>query len=258
MLDFFLVFVFGLCIGSFLNVVIYRLKTEESVLLTRSHCPHCGHELSFWDLIPLFSFLFLKGRCRYCKKKISWRYPLVEFTSGVLLLLVFLFFYPNLVSFFYYSFLVFSLLVIFVYDLRHFLIPDKVLLPAVFIVFLFHALQFLRGASEMEDLFTFLLSGLGASFFFFSFYFFSKGKAMGFGDVKLAFLLGLFLGWPLIVPALFLTFILGGIVAGFLLFFTEKGWKSKVPFGPFLAVGGVLSLFWGEFLIHLYLNLVLF
>ncbi len=239
-------------------MVIYRLKTKESILLTRSHCPYCAHELSFFDLVPLFSFLFLKGKCRYCKKKIPWRYPLVEFFSGVLLLLVFLFFYPELVSVFYYSFLAFSLLVIFVYDLLHFIIPDKVLLPSFLLVLFFHAFQVLKGVNGLEELFSFFLSGLGAAVFFFSFHFFSKGKAMGFGDVKLAFLLGLFLGWPLIIPALFIAFFIGGLVASFLLFFTEKGWKSKVPFGPFLVFGAILSLFWGEALIRLYINLVAF
>jgi len=247
-----IIFFFGLFVGSFLNCVIYRLETKQSFLRGRSFCPYCKHKLSWRDLIPVFSFLFLRGRCRYCGKKISWQYPLVELATGVLFILIFwhLGFGFDLTLGFWILLTCF-LIIIFVYDLKHYIIPDKVIYPAIAISF-FYVLIFQRTL-----FFNFFLSALGAGLFFFLIYLISQGKWLGFGDVKLAFLMGLFLGFPKILPALFLSFFIGAIIGVGLVLAKKKGLKSEVPFGPFLVTGTFLSLFWGLPLIKFYLKILL-
>lgn len=247
-----LIFALGLCIGSFLNAVIYRMQSGDSIFSKHSHCPHCGHDLGVLDLIPLFSFLLLKGRCRYCEEKISWQYPLVEGTTALLFLLTVLRFDPKPLTISYYLATLSLLVIIFVYDLKHFIIPDKILLPTFFLSVFYKGVRILTNSSGGSELLTDLACAAGAGGFFLVFYLFSKGKALGFGDVKLAFFLGFFLGWPLILPALFVSSLLGGVVGGFLLAFTQKGWKSKVPYGPFLIAGALISLFFGEWLIDVF------
>lgn len=274
------VFLFGLVIGSFLNCVIYRMELQEnmpkgsphrkavSFLRGKSFCPHCKHTLNWQDLIPVFSFLFFKGKCRYCHKKISIQYPLVEIATGLVFLLIFnhstellaLVLGQNAKDVEHFGFLVLSLgflfyivsslILIFVYDLKHYIIPDKVLFPAIAIVFLYQLIFSFRFLN-----FNFLLASLGASGFFLIIFLVSGGRWMGFGDVKLAFFMGLFLGYPNILVALFLAFFLGAIIGVGLIFFKNKNLKSEVPFGPFLITGTFLALLWGQEIIGLYTNL---
>src|SRR3989344_4594705 len=139
------VFIFGLCTGSFLNCVICRLEQKKS-LNGRSFCPYCKPTLRWLDLIPVFSFLFLKGKCRYCRKKISVQYPLVEVATGLIFLLIFNFQFSMNFQFFNFFFLFYvssALIIIFVYDLKNYLIPDTVLFPAIVIAFLYRILEFL-------------------------------------------------------------------------------------------------------------------
>ena len=124
---------FGLIVGSFLNCVIYRLEEGKSFLKGRSFCPDCKHTLSWRDLIPLLSFLILKGKCRYCQKKISWQYPSVELSTGILFLLIFNYTFPNLLATGYWLLVASFLIIIFVYDLKHYVIPDKVIYPAIMV-----------------------------------------------------------------------------------------------------------------------------
>ncbi len=245
------IFLFGLTIGSFLNSVIYRLEVKESAFKGRSYCPRCHHSLGWKDLIPLFSFLSLKGRCHYCQKPISWQYPLVEITTG--LLFVFLAHYSiyDLGLMIYWLAIACFLIVIFVYDLKHYIIPDKIIYPAIIIVFAYWLL------GNLEMLLNPLIAALLASSFFLTIVLVSKGKWMGLGDVKLAFFMGLFLGWPNILVALFLAFFFGAIIGIGLIAFSKKTLKSEVPFGPFLIIGTFVVLFFGENLINWYLNLFL-
>lgn len=267
----FVVFVFGLAIGSFLNAVIYRLEKGESALRGRSYCPHCKHQLVWYDLIPLLSFVLLKGRCRYCQGKISLQYPLVELAAGFLFVAVFWFGIPwpgqgvdnltklsfqQVLGLLYFWAVVSTLIVIFVYDLKHFLIPDKILLLAIGIVALWKIFEFLEIETPVP-LITSLLAGFGASAFFLAVYLVSQGRWMGFGDVKLAFLLGLFLGWPFILVALFAAFCLGAIVGLVLIAFKKKGLKSEVPFAPFLIIGTAIAFFFGSNILSWYLGLFL-
>jgi len=254
-LVYFLIFVFGLIVGSFLNCVIYRLGAGGSFLKGRSFCPHCKHTLSWPDLIPLFSFFLLKGKCRYCQKPISWQYPLVELTTGILFLLIIHYTFPNFLLSIFYSLISSFLIVIFVYDLEHYIIPDKVIYPAIIITFVFNILNsyLLNHKSILSP----LLAALGASAFFLTIVLMSRGKWMGWGDVKLAFLMGLFLGYPNILVALFLAFFIGAIVGLILIALGKKTLKSEIPFGPFLVTGTFLAIFLGEKILNWYLNLFL-
>jgi len=245
-------FIFGTIVGSFLNSVIYRLKKNESFLKGRSYCPNCRHTLNWKDLIPVFSFLILKGKCRYCQKKISWQYPLVELATGILFFLIIFYFpYNFLFSIFYFLFSCF-LIIIFVYDLKYYIIPDKIIYPAGATALIFN-FQFL--ISNQFSIFNYsILSGLGAAIFFLIIVLASKEKWMGWGDVKLAFLMGLFLGFPKILVALFSAFFLGAITGIILIILKKKNLKSEVPFGPFLVSSTFLAIFFGEKIVNFYLH----
>ncbi len=269
---YFLIFVFGLIVGSFLNCVIFRLEKNESFLKGRSYCPFCRHSLNFLDLVPLFSFLFLKGRCRYCQKPISWQYFLVETATGLIFLLIFIFFGPlnmefsgqTILSLIYYWTIASFLIVIFVYDLRHYIIPDKAIYPAIIIAFIFRFFEVLSfnhwnlpaifnfRATYFEPMFFPILSAVLASGFFLAIVLVSKGQWMGVGDIKLAFLMGLMLGWPNILIALFLAFFIGALVGVFLILKNKKTFKSEIPFGPFLILGTFIALFFGSQIIDWY------
>lgn len=258
------VFLIGMVIGSFLNSVIYQLNFSDSWLKIlkglrgRSHCPKCKHILNCSDLIPVLSFIVLKGKCRYCQEKISFQYPFVEMATGLLFFLIFIFFFPidnfisNRASFliFYYLISCF-LIIIFVYDLKYYIIPDKIIYPAIIIAGVFN-FQFL--IFNQFSIFKFsILSALGAAAFFLIIVLISQGKWMGIGDIKLAFLMGLILGWPNILIALFLAFVLGAIIGIGLIIFHKKTLKSKIPFGPFLIGATFIALFFGEKIINWYL-----
>jgi len=272
-----IVFIFGLLIGSFLNAVIYRLHSGEGIVKARSHCVTCEHVLAWYELIPVFSFIFQRGRCRGCSQPIFWQYPLVELGTALIFVLIvsnsqFLisneFLIPNIefLNIIYYFAISSLLIVVFVFDLKHYIIPDKVVFPAIGLVFLYRVFEFLGfgifldklGELEIRNLEALsnpLLSAILASAFFAAVFFVSKGKWLGFGDVKLVFFMGLLLGWPGILVALFITFILGGIIGLGLIVTGKKSMKSQVPFGPFLVAGTFSALFWGEEIMRWYLGL---
>ena len=275
-----LIFVFGACIGSFLNCVIYRTELQAdmpkgsprrkavSFLRGKSFCPHCKHTLNWQDLIPVFSFLFLRGKCRYCEAKISIQYPLVEIATGVIFLLIFNFlnFYnflndttnltnvnfvvlAKILNLGFWFYIASALIIIFVYDLKHYLIPDKVLFPAAGIVFVYHIFE---NFVPLGNYFFAVLIGSGLFLFIFLI---SKGRWMGFGDVKLTVLMGFLLGFPNILAGLFLAFFFGAIIGVILMVLNKKGLKSEIPFGPFLIAGTFMTMFWGEQLIKWYLKI---
>ena len=252
-LTYIFVFFFGLIVGSFLNCVIYRLEEGKSFLKGRSFCPDCKHTLSWQDLIPLLSFLILKGKCRYCKKPISIQYPLVELATGILFILILNFSTrPGGVILFVVSCF---LIIIFVYDLKHYIIPDKIIYPVIIVsgIWYFVSGIFLNLYTKYEILNT-IYSAFGAAAFFLAIVLVSRGKWMGVGDIKLAFLMGLILGFPNILAALFLAFLIGAIIGVGLIAAQKKTFKSEVPFGPFLVTGTFIALFWGENIINWYLN----
>jgi len=238
------IFIFGLIIGSFLNVVICRLETEKSIFFARSECPKCGVVLKWYDLIPVLSFLIQKGKCQYCSKKISWQYLIVEILTACLFLLIFrefsFFQIPNLI---FYLIIICFLIIVFVYDLRHYIIPDKIVFPAIIIGLAYRLIY-------ISEIGSYILSAFIPAIFFLSLILISKGKWMGLGDVKLAFLMGLILGWPNILIAFLIAFFSGAIVGIFLILFGKKGFKSQIPFGPFLSGATILVMFFGPKLFY--------
>jgi len=267
-LYFLIIFIFGLIVGSFLNCVIYRLEVGQGFFKGRSYCPHCKQTLSWLDLIPVLSFFALRGRCRYCHQKISWQYPLVEIVTG--LLFIFIFLRSDILGrsdllIFWFAIIQF-LIVIFVYDLKHYIIPDRVIYPAIGIALVYNFLKsdFLVSTpgvfSSTPGVFwksDFLISAFGAAGFFLAIVIISRGRWMGVGDIKLAFLMGLVLGWPNIFAALFLAFLIGAIIGIGLIFLGKKTIKSEVPFGPFLVLGTFIALFWGDIIINWYIKFII-
>jgi len=254
------IFIFGLSVGSFLNVLIDRLSQEEKIT-GRSYCDNCGHQLAWPDLIPLISFLILKRRCRYCGEKISFQYPLVEFLTGLLFVLIALNLYPVSKPFFFlsypYSFyllianftIISCLIVIFFADLKYQIIPDQieiVLFCASLIIIPFY------NQSIWLTFFHQILAALiiMAPIFFINFL--TAGKAMGFGDVKLAFNIGFLLGLKAGFLALYFAFVLGGIIGLILILSRRKKLKSKIAFGPFLVLGIIMMLFFQDKILDLF------
>ncbi len=259
------VFIFGLITGSFLNAIIYRLSIKESFLSGKSYCPHCKHTLAWQDLIPLLSFLLLKGKCRYCSKGISIQYPLVELATGILFVLVciqdkkYLFYGATFSGLFntLFLFIISSLLIIiFVYDFKHYIIPDRIIYPAIVVSGIWYlASGILFNTYTKYDILDSIYSAFGAAAFFLMIVLVSRGKWMGVGDIKLAFLMGLLLSFPNILVALFLAFFTGAMVGITLILAGKKTLKSEVPFGPFLVAATFLTMFFGREIIDLYFRL---
>jgi prepilin signal peptidase PulO-like enzyme (type II secretory pathway) len=224
---------------------------QKKTLKGRSFCPNCKRALSWQDLFPVFSYLFLRGKCRYCHKKISIQYPLVELATGILFVLVFN--YSNPVSTIFLLYVTAVLVTIFVYDLKHYLIPDKVLFPAVIIAALFRISGF--GFRISAPLINYVFAAAIASGFFLAIFLISRGRWMGFGDVKLAVLMGFLLGLPNVLVALFLAFFFGAIIGIILMVFKNKSLKSEIPFGPFLIIGTFIAMLYGDQIIQSYLRL---
>lgn len=245
-------FIFGLIIGSFLNVVIYRLQIEENIL-GRSYCRGCKEQIAWYDNVPVLSFAVLRGRCRNCREKISWQYPLVELGTGVLFALVGAYFFTlsdvtGFVPTVFYLILFSLLLVIFVYDLLTMYIP---MLPvwialactAVYIG-VSHWLFVVRhmvGAVD-PDMLGHALSGAGAFAFFYALVRVSRETWMGMGDAYLALLVGTVLGWPWVLWGMTMSFGIGAAAGLLLIAFGKKGMKSQIPFAPFLVLGVWLTI----------------
>jgi leader peptidase (prepilin peptidase)/N-methyltransferase len=240
----FLVFMLGAIGGSFLNVVIYRLPRGESLVRPRSRCPHCGTPISAWDNIPIVSFLLLRGRCRACRARIAWRYPLVESIAGLLVLAAWLR-DGSWVDVAGATILLLSLLAVFFIDLTHHIVPNVITYPGIVLGLLVAAAQgrFVDG----------VLAAAGAGVFFLLVAIISRG-GMGGGDIKLAAMMGAFLGWPAIAVALLLAFTSGAAVGVLLIASGRRTRKDPIPFGPALAVGGMFALFFGASLVDWYLR----
>ncbi len=241
---------FGAIVGSFLNVCIFRLPKEESIVSPGSHCPHCNTPIKFYDNIPLVSYLFLKGRCRYCKESISVQYPLIEGITALSSFILFMKFGPTLSYLFYFSF-VCALIVITVIDLYHQIIPDVISLPGVGVGVL--ASLILPQINFIGSLIGTLLGG-GSLFIVATLYqWLFKREGMGGGDVKLLAMIGAFLGWKAVILTILLGSLVGSISGIIVMLSKGKDFKYAIPFGPFLSLGAVIALFYGENIIHWYL-----
>jgi len=255
-------FIIGLSFGSFINCLVYRLK-ENKTILGRSFCPFCKKKISWFDNIPILSFLLLRARCRFCKKKISWQYPLVEFSTGLLFLLPlrhllsdggFLFFdkaflIKVLIEWTVYFVMVFT----FVYDIKYLEIKDSILLFGSAIVIVLNL--FLNS----ENIFVYLKSVfiailIGAAFFGLQ-YILTKGKGIGLGDLRIGIFMGAALGhWSHLLVALAISYFIGALISLLLLAFKKKNLKSQIPLGPFLVIGIFIVFVFGQQIISFYLQ----
>jgi len=246
-----LIFILGLIVGSFSNVCIYRIPRNESIIYPASHCPKCRSNISPKDNIPLLSYILLKGRCRNCKNKISIQYPIVELLTGLIYLIIYLIYGLSIQSLIYII-LSSALIIITFIDLNEQIIPDEISLPGIvigfiisffvpYISFINSALGLLAGGGII------LIIALGGSAIF-------KKDAMGGGDVKLAAMIGAFLGWRYIIISLFLGFFIGALAGIFLIISKIKSREDIVPFGPFIVLGSFITLLWGKNIISWYIG----
>ncbi len=242
----FTAFLFGTIIGSFLNVVILRIpQPDQSVVFPASHCPKCKNTLKWYDNIPLLSFILLGRKCRFCKNTISWQYPLVELAMGLLsLALVLTFHFPwPFIGFFLFAA---SLLVIIMTDFRHQIIPDVISLPGILLGFAF---SFINPGLSWVDSGLGILFGGGILFTIaYGYYFFTKRVGMGGGDIKLLAMIGAFLGYQSLPFVIFSSSLLGTIGGIAAMIKQKKGGKTVIPYGPFLAVGALLFLFFERYI----------
>lgn len=215
----------GFLIGSFLSVLTYRLPRRMQFISGRSRCPQCKHKILWYDNIPLFSFLFLRGKCRNCHRRISIRYPLLEFVTGVTFVVI----GPNI------SYLVLAAIFIcvFVIDIEHQIIPDELVFLGLAVVIL--NLKF--------EIFNGLFAGFLAADFLLLLNIVTKGKGMGLGDVKLAILIGSIIGLRYFLLWLLVSFVIGAIVGIILIIFRKANLKEQIAFGPFLIIGMVVTKF---------------
>jgi len=317
-------FLLGLVVGSFINSIVYRVETGESVWfiggsktshpepkrsedegspsffapraknddksrtyhLTRSHCPYCKKELRWFELIPILSFVIQKGRCRSCGRKISLQYPLVELSTGILFLVIFNFQFSifnqfsilnfqfinlltinyqqltisNFIAIIYLLLITSFLIIIFLSDLKYYIIPDKIIYPAIGIAFVYNLFQvsqpkFLENLGGQAS-FKFLLNPLSAAFlaggFFLALVLASGGRWMGLGDAKLGFFMGLVLGLANILVALMLAFTLGALIGIALILIKKKTLKSEIPFGTFLTFSTFIVMIFGQKMVEWY------
>jgi leader peptidase (prepilin peptidase)/N-methyltransferase len=241
-----LFFLLGLAMGSFFNVCIDRLPRNESIVGPSSYCEACGHRLSRLDLIPVISYLVLRGRCRYCQAKIPSRLVLVEIVTGLLFLLFW--YYYGLSREFAFSLIYASFfVVIFFIDIKHYLVLNKVIYPAIAIALI------IAGATQYYDIAAPLLGGLTGAGSLFIVALISKG-GMGMGDVKLGAFIGVIVGYPQAFVFLLISVIAGGVFATGLLLVKRKGRKEAIPFAPFLVTGGIITMLYGSGVLDFLLN----
>ena len=244
--------VLGAIVGSFLNVCISRLPKEESIVRPGSHCPKCKTPIQYYDNIPLLSYLLLRGKCRYCQASISIQYPIVEAITALSSFFLFITYGVSLSFIFYFSFVA-ALIAITIIDLYHQIIPDVISLPGIVIGLLGSLIipQITFWSSLIG-----VLSGGGSLFLVATVYqWLFKREGMGGGDVKLLAMIGAFLGWKAVILTILLSSFIGSIIGITVMLIKGKDFKYAIPFGPFLALGAVISLFFGESLIHWYLYL---
>lgn len=264
-----IVFIFGATIGSFLSVVVYRIKKKKKgIFLSHSICPECKKKLKWRHLIPIFSWLFLRGKCAYCGKKVSSHYFTIELITALLFLATFLVWNfiesvpsivdPSLLNYiidwhtfeiFLYYIVVFTLLIgMFFYDLIYKEIPDRFSIPAIAIAIAGGLILGLVPPLSM------LFGGIGILAFFMAQFFLSKGKWIGGGDLRLGALMGALLGWELGIIALIAAYLFGSIASVVLLIQKKATRKTAIPFGPFLVTGTIVAVFYGNQILSWYIG----
>lgn len=246
------IFIYGLFIGSFLNVLIYRIPKGENIAFPSSHCPRCSKKLKWYDNIPLISYILLRGSCRYCDEKISLQYPLIEFLNGILYFVLYGYFGLSM-DFIFYALIASVLIAIGVIDLKDMIIPDSLVISILVLSIVHKALNyFIYGikANILDSIIGLLIAGG----LFLLILIISKG-GMGGGDITLIGVLGFVLGIPMILLNILLSFILGAMISLFLLATRLKTKKDPIPFGPFIICAFFIVLLYGNNIIYWYFNL---
>lgn len=244
--------ILGIVLGSFSKVLADRSLNNKS-FWGRSYCPACKHKLTWYDLFPIFSYLFLKGKCRYCQKKIGIEYPVIEVVMGILVGLLFWQSSFNL-TLILSTFFIVILVTLFLTDIKEMLIPDRIIVPSLIIGIFLKLISSIINSSYLPFVYA-VLTGLGIGLFFYSLIIITRGKGMGGGDVKLGAFIGLMLGFPNGILAIFLAFFIGAIFSIGLIILRKKHFGQVIPFGPFLVIGSLLMLYWGQEIMNWYLYL---
>ncbi len=246
-------FIFGLILGSFLNVCIYRIPLEKSIVRPPSHCPNCGKRIRFYDNIPLLSYIMLLGKCRYCRAPIPVRYPIVELITGLLSLALFIRYGLGYQFFIFLSFSA-SLVVISFIDLHHKIIPDIISIPGIFLGL---AVSLIFDHIRWLDSLIGILGGGGFLFLIaIAFEKLTGKEGMGGGDVKLLAMIGAWMGWKTLPFIILISSLTGTVMGGGSLLIARQGLRVRIPFGPFLALGALVYLFFGKELVSWYYGLL--
>ncbi len=247
-----LMYTLGIIVGSFLNVCIYRIPKKESIAYPPSHCNNCNKPLKCYDLIPIFSYLSLKGKCRYCGGRIAPRYPFVELLNGLLYLLLFHYFGLSL-EFIFYSIVISVIIVISFIDYDEQIIPDGLVLFILIITVFYKLLEVLIFKLPIASLWGNILGFLTGGILFLLIAIVSKG-AMGGGDIKLISVLGLILGLKTTLLHIFLSFLIGAVFSLYLIISGKKGRKDAIPFGPFINMAFIIAILYGNSIINWYIS----
>lgn len=239
-----LVFIYGIIVGSFLNVCIYRIPLKESVVTTRSHCMRCGYKLKWYDLVPVFSYVFLRGRCRKCGDRISPQYPIIELLNGILWVLTFIYTGINITSLIY-SLVISALIVLSVIDFRTFEIPVSI---NVYI----GIMALVNIATDYEHILTYIIGMIIVSGVLYLMYFLSNGRAIGGGDVKLMAACGLLLGWKLIIVAFIFGCLYASVIHILRMVISKK--DHMLAMGPYLSAGVITAMWFGSHIVNWYVT----
>ncbi|WP_414754833.1 prepilin peptidase [Anabaena sp. CCY 9910] len=255
------VFALGASIGSFINVVVYRLPAGLSILWPPSRCPHCLNQLKAYDNVPVLGWIWLKGRCRYCKSQISLRYPVVEAVTGIIFLCVFLIFHVSILTLGYWTFCSW-LLALSLIDLDTMTLPNPLTKSGLVLGLVFQMVVGYVSDPSLPGLIRHLMMGIvGAVLGLWLFEaiallgVFLQKEAMGAGDAKLAAMMGAWLGWRYLLLAGLIACTLGTLVGIGAIMLSKRKWGQKIPFGPFLASGAFITLFGGQPILSAYLQL---
>jgi len=245
-------FIMGACIGSFLNVCIFRIPESKSIVSPGSACPKCSTYLKFYDNFPIISYIVLLGKCRTCSEPISVRYPLVELLTGLLAVACVIRFGITIDCFIYYIFIC-ALVVITFIDLDHQIIPDVISLPGIPIGLM--ASLLLASLSFKDSLIGMLIGGGSLFLVAWGYQFITGKEGMGGGDIKILAMIGAFIGWQGVCFTIFVASATGSLIGAVLMLFAKKDLKFAVPFGPFLSIGAIAYLFFGPELIFWYYHM---
>ena len=252
-------FLFGLCVGSFLNVCIYRIPNKKSIVTPPSGCTSCGKNIRFYDNIPVLSYLILRGRCRYCHESFSIMYPLIELVTGLLsvaLLIRFNIFNHQFPLYFIYMVFAAALLCVSFIDLKHQIIPDVISLPGILAGFIVSFFSY--HVTWLHSLIGILIGGGILYIVALLFEILMKKEGMGGGDIKLLAMIGAWLGWKAVPFVILVSSLTGLLLGGASLVLSKQGIRSRIPFGPFLSLSALIYIFYGNEIINWYFSMMIF